>query len=235
MATDEKQTKSVARRVREQVARGGTRIWRVEDFDGPPSAVNNELRRLVKRGELERLRRGVYWHGRRTRFGMVAAAQTDTVKKVVGSDEALGATGWYATNLLGLSTQVAPVETLAITSRRPEGLDKVRVTTRAARTERRRAKLNGLEVTFLEALQGWHRYVELPSDAALDRFVDLLQRDDIRVDRLVRASQTEPASVRERLRAVLRHAGHLEAAEAVPAARDPRTTERALEVLRGSA
>ncbi len=165
---------------------------------------------------------------------MPGAPQADALRKAVGGDEAVGATGWHAANLLGLSTQVAPVETLVVTHRRPEGLKKINVSTRAARRARRDAKLNGLEVTFLEALEGWDRYVEADSATALKRFVDVLERDDIRVERLVAASRTEPPAVLERLRAVLGHAGHTAQADRVRRARDPRTRERALRVLRGS-
>lgn len=221
----------MAEQVRRQVLRGGERLWRVEDFKGPPSAVNNELRRLVARDELQRVRRGVYWRGKQSRFGMVGAPQSEAVQKVIGGDEAIGAAGWHATNLLGLSTQVSPVESIAVTHRRPEGLGKVKVATRTARSGRRQARLNGLEVTFLEALEGWDRYVEADAATAMRRFVKLLGRDDIRIDRLVRASRTEPPVVRERLRAVLRRAGHNQEAERVPGARDPRTRERALQVL----
>lgn len=222
---------SVAERVRRQVMRGGERLWRVEDFDGPPSAVNSELRRLIARGELQRVRRGVYWRGRKSRFGMSGAPQSEAVQKVVGEGEAIGATGWYAANLLGLSTQVSPVEWLAVTHRRPEGLGKVKVASRVARSGRRQARLNSLEVTFLEALEGWDRYVEADVSTATRRFVELLGRDDVRVDRLVRASRTEPPVVRERLRAVLRRAGHEQEAERVPGARDSRTRDRALRVI----
>ena len=163
-----------------------------------------------------------------------SAPQADALRKAVGSDVAVGATGWHAANLLGLSTQVAPVESLVVTHRRPEGLKKINVSTRAARRARRDAKLNGLEVTFLEALEGWDRYVEADSATALRRFVDVLARDDMRVERLVAASRTEPPAVRERLRAVLGHAGHTAEADRVRRARDPRTRERALRVLRGS-
>lgn len=222
---------SVARQVRDQIKRGGTRLWRVEDFDGPPSAVNNALRRLVAQDELTRVRRGVYWHGRKSRFGMIGAAQSDIVRRVVGSEEAIGAAGWHAANLLGLSTQVAPVEAIAVTHRLPEGLGKVKLYSRAARSARRVAKLNPLEVTFLEALDGWDRYVEADAPTALMRFSDLLGSDEIRVERLVRASPTEPPAVRERLRAVLRYAGFEAQAEEVSAARDSRTRKRALEVM----
>ena len=178
-----------------------------------------------------RVRRGVYWRGKKSRFGMIGASQGEAVQKVLGAQEAVGATGWNATNLLGLSTQVSPVEALAVTHRRPEGLHNVKVSSRAARSGRREAKLNGMEVTFLEALEGWDRYVEADGATALERFGELLDREDIRVERLVRASRTEPPVVRERLRAVLRHGGYEEQAERVPAARDPRTRSRALRVL----
>ena len=236
MATTTK-NRSVAEQVRRRVLASRDRAWRVEDFEdleepeGSASAVNNELRRLVARGDLTRVRRGVYWRGRKSRFGMLAAPAADALRKSVGDNEAVGATGWHATNLLGLSTQVSPVETFAVSHRVPEGLTKVKVASRAARRGRRDARLNGMEVTLLEALEGWERYVEVDSETALKRFAQLLNRDDVRVDRLVGASPTEPAAVRERLRAVLRHAGHAEAAERVRRARDPRTRERALRVL----
>jgi len=228
------QNGSVAQQVRGRVLRSGERLWRIEDFEGSPSAVNNELRRLIARRELMRVRRGVYWRGRKSRFGMIGVSQGETVQKLLGAQEAVGATGWHATNLLGLSTQVSPVEALAVTHRRPEGLHNVKVSSRAARSGRREAKLNGMEVTFLEALEGWDRYVEADGSTALERFGELLDREDIRVERLVRASRTEPPVVRERLRAVLRHGDYEEQAERVPAARDPRTRTRALRVL-GSA
>jgi hypothetical protein len=226
---------SVAQQVRGRVLRSGERLWQVEDFEGSPSAVNNELRRLIARGELMRVRRGVYWRGKKSRFGMIGASQGEAVQKVLGAQEAIGATGWNATNLLGLSTQVSPVEALAVTHRRPEGLHNVKVSSRAARSGRREAKLNGMEVTFLEALEGWDRYVEADGPTALERFGELLEQDDIRVERLVRASRTEPPVVRERLRAVLRHGGYEEHAERVPGARDPRTRARALRVLETAA
>ena len=229
------EAKSVAATVRQQVVGGGERLWRIEDFGGSPSAVNNELRRLVRRGELERVRRGVYWRGKKTRFGMVSAPHDASVRTVVGGTEAIGATGWHATNLLGLSTQVAPIEALAVTRRAPEGLNKVKVTTRAARSGRRDAKLTGLEVTILEALDGWERYIEADATTALDRFADLFRNGGVRVDRLVRASRTEPPAVRERLRAVLAHAGYTREAERVPRARDHRTRARALQVLERAA
>lgn len=224
-------TDNVSRRVRQRVLRGGVRLWSVEDFSGSPAAVNSELRRLVQSGELVRVRRGVYWRGKKGRFGMTRPPQGEALRKTIGEREAIGATGWYASNLLGLSTQISPVEMLAVTHRRPKGFGDVKIVTRSGRSGRRDARLNDLEVTFLEALEGWDRYVEVKSPVALRRFLELLDRDEIRVRRLVQASRTEPPAVRERLRAILCRAGFDDAAHDVPAARDPRTRSRALQVL----
>lgn len=49
----------------------------------------------------------------------------EAARKLLGDREAIGATGWQAAKLLGLSTQVAPVEVLATTGRPPAGLRNV--------------------------------------------------------------------------------------------------------------
>ena len=85
------------------------------------------------------MRRGLYWRGRRTRFGVMGAPAVEAVRKLVSADEALGAAGWYATNLRSFDPDV-PV--------RPDGCDvpgshgpqkSVRVVDRSNRTERRAA------------------------------------------------------------------------------------------------
>lgn len=222
---------TVAAEVRRRVLRSSDRFWHVEDFDGDPHAVVLELRRLVEAGELERVRRGVYWRGRKTRFGMAVPPAVEAVREIVGEGEAVGAAGWYATNILGLSTQLSPTPVVAVTRRPPTGLRGIRLVNRASRVGRRRAKLNEIEVTLLEALEGWDRYVELDRLEALERFAELLERDDVRVERLVRAAETESPRVRERLRAVLGHAGFANEAEKIEGARHRSSRERALAVL----
>jgi Family of unknown function (DUF6088) len=224
---------SVAHLVRERVLGSRERIWRVEDFAGTPKAVNNELRRLVERGQLQRIRRGVYWRGRMSRFGMHGADDGETVQTIVGRDEAIGATGWNATNILGLSTQVSPIASLAVTHRVPEGLGRIKVVSRTARTGRRKAGLSGLEVTVLEALEGWDRYIEVGPAEAVRRFDQILRHPDVRIPKLISASTTEPPVVRERLRAVLAETGHQAESQRIPRARDQRTRDKALRVLEG--
>jgi hypothetical protein len=217
---------SIAKKVRASILRRSNQFIYAEEFP-PVPAVRLELGRLAKKGEIARVRRGVYWRGRQTRFGMSPPERTDLVREIFRG-EAVGATGWYATNLLGLSTQVAPAEAFAVTMRPPTSLGRVQVVDRSSRKARRTAHLTDLEVTFLEALEGWERYVEVDLQTATDRFISLVRHGQVRADRLVRASKTEPPVVRERLRWLLHRAGLASLAEKVEGARDPRTRERAL-------
>jgi hypothetical protein len=224
-------TESTAARVRSQVLASKDRFWRATDFTEDSHAVVTALKRLVDKGELKRIRRDLYWRGRKTRFGMTSPDALQVLEKVVGADVAVGATGWHASNLLGLSTQVVPEPMFAVSTRIPAGLSAMRLVDRSARTGRNRAQLTPTEVTFLEALDGWDSFVELDSEHALTRFSGLLEDENCRVDRLVEASSTESAAVRERLRAVLEHAGKHEAAEIVPPARSDSARDRAQAVL----
>jgi hypothetical protein len=232
---DDGRRQSTAREVRRRILGSRDRIWRVEEFDGSVDAVQSELRRLVKAGELEHLRRGVYWRGHRTRFGMTVASETQALRKVLGHQVAIGATGWHATNLLGLSTQVSPVEMLAITARPPAGFSHLKLVDRSRRVERREQRLNDLEITVLEALEGWDRYVEEPSERASARFRALLGRDNVRIERLVSAAKSEPAVVRERLRQVLEDGGWSAEADRIPRARSRAAKDRALAVFQNAA
>jgi hypothetical protein len=225
--------KSAAQEVRSRILSSQDRFWAVDDFADLDSsaAVASELHRLATANEIEHVRRGLWWRGRKTRFGMSLPGQGAAVRRLVGRREAVGAAEWQATNLLGLSTQIAPVEALAITTRPPTGFRGVRLINRSGRHGRRDHRLNDLEVTILEALEGWDRFVELRAHKAVERFIELLGREDVRLDRLVKASQTESAAVRERLRAVLEAGGWHDEAARVQRARSSSARARALDVL----
>ena len=48
--------------VRQQIERGGERLWRLDDFRNLPlEAVAQALSRLKRQGRLERLSKGVYY------------------------------------------------------------------------------------------------------------------------------------------------------------------------------
>jgi len=202
---------SVASSVRDEVSASTDQYWSIEDFNLDSHAVASELSRLRR------------------------APAVEAVRKLVSEDEALGAAGWYATNLLRLSTQVSPVPVVAVTTRVPTGLKDVRVIDRSNRTGRRAAKLNETEVTYLEALEAWEDNVELGNKEAFNRFVELLNLKALREEKLVEASGTESSRVRERLRAVLSESGEHALAEKVKGAKSPSSVRRARQVLPVSA
>lgn len=230
-------TESVATRLARRIRASGRRHWTVDelrDDDSSSAAVQSAIQRLVKQGELRRVRRGLYWHAgslndarvreRRVRSDGAAA-------RALLVDRPHGASGWQAANVLGLSTQVSPVEVIAVAGRPPRPVRGVRFVDRSARRRRRDQRLGELEVTLLEAIEGWERYVELPSDAAAARFLELLGSPEVRRRSLALAARTEPPAVRERLRALLERGGWHKEAALVPRAVDPRTRARALRVF----
>lgn len=228
---EQMQKTSTAKLVRKRVLASRHRVWRSHEFEGSSDAVQAELRRLVKAGELAHLRRGVYWRGKKTRFGMAVADQGQALRMVLGKSAAIGAAGWYGANLLGLSTQISPVEELAISTRPPSGFSHLRLIDRSQRSGRHDARLSDLEVTFLEAIEGWESYVELRPRQAVKRFAELIENDDIRVNKLVTAAKTEPAVVRERLRALLIDLGRDTDAGQIEGARSDSARKRALSVF----
>lgn len=111
-------TATVAPEVRRQVLASRDRFWRPEDFGGSPGAVAGALSRMARAGDVRRVRRGLYWRGTTTRLGM-APPPPDRLAGEVVSVTGSGPAGWSAALALGLSTQVARHETIAVPGRAP--------------------------------------------------------------------------------------------------------------------
>lgn len=209
---------NVAMEVRKRVLPSRDRFWRPEDFDASPDAVAKTLSRLAEAGELRRVRRGLYWRGTSTRLGMAPPPAALLACEVLGGGGGgTGPAGWSAALALGLSTQVPRRETIAVPGRAPRNPGPIHVVSRAAGTKRRDERLRPVEVALLEVLRNWDALVEAPD--AVDRIGRLVDTGALRVDRLVRASATEPPRVRERLRHLLAALGRSTSAVAVRPAR----------------
>jgi hypothetical protein len=211
-------TTSAAAEVRKRVLSSRDRFWRPEDFDGSPDAVTQALSRMARSGEVRRLRRGLYWRGAPTRLGMAPPPPNRLAGAVAGGAGA-GPAGWSAALALGLSTQVARREAIAIPGRSPRNPGAVRYVSRAASTKRRDERLHPLEVALLEVLRDWEGLVEVPAADAVARIEHLVSDGTLRLDRVARASATEPPRVRERLRHLLASLGRAELTEVVRPAR----------------
>lgn len=130
-----------------------------------------------------------------------------------------GPAGWSAALALGLSTQVARHEAIAVPARTPRNPGPVHFVSRSAATKRRDERLRSMEVALLEVLRDWDRLVEVPASDALRRIALLAESGEVRLDRLARASATEPPRVRERLRRLFDAIGHPELVGTVRPAR----------------
>lgn len=184
------------------MVRSRDRFWRPEDFGGSPEAVAQALSRLARADELRRVRRGLYWRGAPTPLGMAPPPSDRFIHEVVNAP-GTGPAGWSAGLALGLSTQVPRRETVAVPGRAPRSPGVIRFVSRAASAKRRDERLGPTEVALLEVLRDWDTLVEVPTDAAVERIAGLAESGALRLDRLVRASTTEPPRVRERLRRLL--------------------------------
>lgn len=209
---------SVNGSVRERVRRSRQRFWRPEDFDGSPEAVAQALSRLERSGELRRVRRGLYWRGMPTRLGMSPPPAHNLVHEVVGGP-GTGPAGRSASLALGLSTQVPKVEVVAVPGRAPKNPVGINFVSRASSEKRREERLRPTEIALLEVLRDWQGLVEAPLGEALRRIERLISNGDIRMDRVVRASATEPPRTRERLRRLLIKLGRENEAHGIAPAR----------------
>lgn len=194
--------RSIASEVRNRILSSRDRFWRPEDFGGSPEAVAKALSRLTHTKELRRVRRGLYWRGTPTRLGMSPPSPGRVVHEVIDAS-GTGPAGWSAALTLGLSTQVPRRETIAVPGRAPRNPGTVRFVSRAASTRRRDERLRPPEVALFEVLRDWDTLVEVPTDAAVEHIANLVRGGTLRLDRVVRASATEPPRVRERLRRLL--------------------------------
>lgn len=201
---------STAALVTERVRRGPrSRFIRARDFDGAPGAVERTLGRLVERGELVRVRNGLYYRGVDTPLGMAHPDPSDVIA-VLAPGCVVGPAGVTAANLLGLTTQVARRPEFAVTAWDGRPLERAQILRRGGARGRGReaARLRAMEVAVLEVLDAWPDVVELDAHVALDRLLTILRSGEVRRRALLAAGRTEPARVRERLRFVLeREAG----------------------------
>ncbi len=211
-------TTSLTAEVRKRILASRDRFWRPEDFDGSPDAVAQALSRMARSGEVRRVRRGLYWRGTPTRLGMAPPPPGRLADAVVGGTGS-GPAGWSAALALGLSTQVARREEIAVSGRSPRNPGSVHYVSRAASTKRRDERLRPAEVALLEVLRDWDGLVEVSVTNAVERIERLANDGTVRLDRVARASETEPPRVRERLRRLLVALGRPEMSDGVRPAR----------------
>jgi len=212
---------SLAAKMRAKIRRGGSdRFWTPDDFDAlaHPVQIDRAMSRLAIQGELRKVRRGLYWRGRPTAFGMSRPSTSDTVAAVVGT-RGVGPAGLSAANDLGLTTQVPALDNVAVPQRAPRPVGSVRFVDRSGRPGRAVAGLGWTEVALLEVLGDWHKVLEVDEASALHQLSELIRSGSLRLDKLARAARDEPATVRQRLKDLLGASGYDAIAASIPGPR----------------
>jgi len=194
-------TPSVSYLVRRKIERGGEHLWRQEDFPRQsPLAVAQALSRLARSGVIQRLSKGIYYHGRQTVFG-VSKPNPTALLRLAARRKPMFPSGLGAANLLGFTTQnstKAEVATCATSlPRKLIGQDTV-VHTRRPKAW---AGLWRTDAALLDLLRGGGNASDLSPEETVRGILRLLSKGG-RFGRLAKVGTSEPPRVRALLGAL---------------------------------
>ncbi len=176
---------SIAERVVEYVAALPERSFvEVRDIDGPRGPIESAFSRLAAKGELWRVRKGLYWKGAPTRLGMSRPRREEVALRLGGPGS--GPAGVAASLWLGVTSQVPATFVVAVPRRVPSPWRHVRFTQRSV--ERLLRGLTPSEVAVLEVLRAGPAIVE----GSWDRFGEV-------VAQLAEDGEVRPAVLRDQV------------------------------------
>jgi folylpolyglutamate synthase/dihydropteroate synthase len=187
--------------VRQQIERGGERLWRLDDFRHLSiEAVAQALSRLTRQGRLERLSKGVYYSTRQTAFGK-SRPNPAAIQELASSLKGVFPSGIAAANLLGFTTQTASRSEISTSAlrlpRKLVGSDTVVHTRRPEAW----ASLCESDAALLDFLRRTGRTSQLSPEETIRRTVKLLSEKG-RFERLLRVAASEPPRVRAMIGAI---------------------------------
>ena len=183
------------RLVHQRIERGGERVWRLKDFEDLPfEAVAQALSRLTRKGELERLSKGVYYCSRQTAFGK-SRPNPSTIQKLAAELKTLFPSGIAAANLLGFTTQIGRRPEVATSS--PSVPKKLLGNETVIHTRRPQnwAGLSQMDAALLDFLRAGGSASELTPEETARKTLALISEKG-RFDRLLRVADSEPPRVR---------------------------------------
>jgi hypothetical protein len=185
------------------VLAGGERHWQLSDFpDLSATAVAHSLSRLAARGDLQRVRKGLYYRPKMTALGPSLPSATAALAHTFHAP--LHPSGLNAASMLGLTTQNpgrGEFATPAATA--PRALRDAIVHTRRPPT---RNGLSNQDGALLELLRDRAQASDLPPRQTIEQLLALVGRPaDFR--RLAAAALAEPPRVRAMLGALGQQAG----------------------------
>jgi hypothetical protein len=154
----------------------------VDRLPGTPTAARKAASRAVRDGLLLQVRRGLYYRGRRTRYGLTAPRADEVARAVLGT-RGVGPAGYSAARAWGVTTQIPPAWQVATL----RTVDPINGVEQHERKNLARTDLNEMEIALLELLRAPEIYVEAGWDALVGKVRDAVLAGGIRVD-VLRAS-----------------------------------------------
>ena len=199
-------TRKTASFIRQQIERGGERLWRHDDFrDQPFPAVAQTLSRLTRSGKLQRLSKGIYYRSRSTAFGPSHPNPT-AIQKLAERNSTIYPSGVAAANLLGFTTQTPKRSEVATSSLSlPRKLIGAETRVHARRPEAWK-NLSEREAALLDFLRNGGRTSELSPEKTIQKTSALLKTDR-QLERLLKVADSEPPRVRALLGALAEELG----------------------------
>ena len=165
----------------------------VNRLPGTATAARQAASRAARSGELVPVRRGLYYRGAKTRYGITRPRIEEVVREVLGA-AGNGPAGYSAAREWGVTTQVpSSVHVAALWTADPiEGV------TQHSRSNRERVSLNAKEIALLELLRAPEIYVETDWNTLVHKVRDTIASGEIAEDRLrVAAASERNVTVRE--------------------------------------
>ncbi len=151
----------------------------LDRLPGSSTAARKAASRAVKVGLLLPVRRGLYYRGRRTRYGVTAPRADEIARAVLGS-RGIGPASYSAARAWGVTTQIPPLWHVA-TLRTVDPIDGV---IQHERKNLARVDLNEKEIALLELLRSTEVYVEAGWDTLVAKVRASLRTGEISAERL---------------------------------------------------
>lgn len=201
--------------MRKQIEEGGVdRLWSYSDFRGLPTlAVAAALSRLSKgrNSLLRRVRKGVYYVPKKTRFGDTKPELDQVMAHLLRHRGiAYSPTGTAAYNGLGLTTQVSPRIRYRV-NRPVRSVDPGRtffhVKAVTLQPSYEVEELASAELATLDALKDLRRIPDATPADTIGRIMDLIRSGQLSLERLARLARHESPRVRALVGAIGSHMG----------------------------
>jgi len=152
---------------------------RVSDLPGTPAAARKAASRASRDGDLVQIRKGLYYRGTRTRYGMTRPRLEEVVREVLGA-RGVGPSGYSAARVWGVTTQIPA--TLEVSTLR--SVDPLNGVKQVVRRNLARVDLNEKEIALLELLRAPDIYVEAGWTVLLTKVRESLRTGEIRDEAL---------------------------------------------------